>query len=120
MNFKVIHILPEELEDIYPQIAETRGFFPFVQEEAFLFIGAGQKKTDGYDIAVSKVSFEYNSLIVDVTETTPEHTSVKKPNPTYPFTVISPELSAVEFQNLEHIIVRNTVSLKKFNEITIG
>lgn len=119
MNFNVIHTMPEEMEDMYPHLQDKRGYFVMLLDKVYIFIGAGIKPKEGYQIAVSKVALENNSLIVDVTETAPEGGKLYKPNPSYPYTVLALDIPKSEFGDIKSTIVRNTKTLKTYDLIAL-
>lgn len=119
MNFNVIHTMPEEMEDMYPLLQDKKGYYIMLLDKVYIFIGAGIKPKEGYQIAVSKVILENNSLIVDVTETAPEGGKLYKPNPSYPYTVLALDISKSDFTDIKSTIVRNTTSLKTYDLINL-
>lgn len=119
MNFNVIHTMPEEMEEMYSLLQDKKGYYVMLLDKVYIFIGAGIKPKEGYQIAVCKVALENNSLIVDVTETAPEGGKLYKPNPSYPYTVLALDITKSDFTEIKSTIIRNTKTLTTYDLITI-
>lgn len=119
MNFRVIHTMPEEMEDMYTLLQDKKGYYIMLLDSIYMFIGAGMKPKEGYEIAVSNVEHIDNSLIIDVTEMSPSGGKLYKPNPSYPYTVLAFDISVAEFNEITKIIVRNTETLQTYELISI-
>ncbi|MDO5717805.1 MAG: protease complex subunit PrcB family protein [Tissierellia bacterium] len=118
MNFKVVHTMPEELEDIFTEIQVKRGYYLAAMDTVYMVVCAGEKPKDGYSLGVAKIHENGDNIIVDVTECSPKPGVVHKPNPCFPYTVISLNIKPKDIEAY-HIIVRNTQSLSKYDKIDL-